>query len=176
MQSFGWAMFVAAVVILLYGVAPTCRESAEVPADLQDASPAVERPDLLTCEIELEDAGGCHVAVLRVHNHSDIHIPVPRWTLIEGGEMTWESFRVERDGQRAWYTSKTIGRLPPTEQDMIVLAPGSTYETRADISACYDLSQPGEYRIHYYALVDLPGSDNGAFFILTSNDLALRVE
>ncbi len=81
-----------------------------------------------------------------VTNTSNRTARVPKWQLpAASGES--ELFRVTRDGQPVQYVGKMVKRGLPAAIDFTILRPGQTMRTLVDLSADYDISQPGQYSV-----------------------------
>jgi len=79
-----------------------------------------------------------------VTNTSNKTARVPKWQL-PGASGQSELFQITRDGQPVDYVGKMVKRGVPTASHFAILRPGQTLRTIVDLSADYDLSQPGQY-------------------------------
>ncbi len=81
-----------------------------------------------------------------ITNTSNKTARVPKWQLpAASGES--ELFRVTRDGQPVEYVGRMVKRGVPVAKDFAILRPGQTLRTIVDLSADYDISQPGQYSV-----------------------------
>lgn len=64
-------------------------------------------------------------------------------------ELDEALFVVERDGQLVEYVGPHVKRGAPTDEEMLVIAPGQTVRYDVEISQAYDLTRDGTYTIAY---------------------------
>jgi peptidyl-Lys metalloendopeptidase len=60
-------------------------------------------------------------------------------------------FAVERDGERVPYTGRLVKRAAPRAADYVRILAGDSVSVTFDLSAVYDMRQPGSYTVRYEA-------------------------
>lgn len=60
-------------------------------------------------------------------------------------------FEVTRDGVEVQYLGKHFKRGAPKASDYLLLKPGKSYSQKVELSAMYDMSVTGDYKITYHA-------------------------
>jgi peptidyl-Lys metalloendopeptidase len=60
-------------------------------------------------------------------------------------------FSVERDGERVAYTGRLVKRAAPRAADYVRIPAGDSVSVTFDLSAVYDMRQPGNYSVRYGA-------------------------
>src|SRR5262249_46603056 len=67
------------------------------------------------------------------------------------GEVENDLFTVTRDGEGVAYLGYVAKRGAPSAEDFVRLGPGESRSARVELSALYDMSQPGTYAVQYRA-------------------------
>jgi len=65
------------------------------------------------------------------------------------GPVEGALFEITRDGQPVRYLGREVKRAPPTEADMLLLAPGERRSARIELSSAYDMAATGAYAVRY---------------------------
>lgn len=115
-----------------------------------------------------------------ITNPNDTSIRVLKWfTPLEGVEQPL--FTVTRDGEPVTYLGIMVKRPAPTEQDYITLKAGESLTSYVNLSAYYDLSVSGNYKVRYdvTSIQLYAAEDNGQLNKtghLASNTLGMFIE
>ena len=81
-----------------------------------------------------------------VTNTSNRVARVPKWQLPDA-TLEARLFRVSVDGKPVAYEGPLVKRGLPTADDFAILRPGESRRTVVDLSAYYDMRQPGQYTV-----------------------------
>jgi peptidyl-Lys metalloendopeptidase len=73
---------------------------------------------------------------------------VYKWNL-PSQELRDPLFEVSRDGKAVSYVGPLVKRRSPTADDVIAIAPGKSVSTSVKLAQVYDMTQSGNYTIHY---------------------------
>lgn len=65
------------------------------------------------------------------------------------GPLEGALFEITRDGQPVRYLGREVKRAPPTDADMLLLAPGESRSARVELSSAYDMAATGAYAVRY---------------------------
>lgn len=94
---------------------------------------------------------------------------LPRNTALEG-EINENFLVVYYDGQRLPYIGRHAKRLPPTEDEFITIAPGSSVAATVDVGFAYPMYEKGGYQVSYDA-----GELAGGALTKSSNAVTLQL-
>jgi peptidyl-Lys metalloendopeptidase len=98
---------------------------------------------------ELTMAEGVNVRFSLANQGAD-DLLVLKWkTPLAGFES--DIFVVERDGERVAYTGRLAKRAAPRATDYVRIPAGESVSATFDLSAVYDMRQPGNYTVRYEA-------------------------
>jgi len=98
---------------------------------------------------ELTMADGVNVRFSLANQGAD-DLLVLKWkTPLAGFES--DIFVVERDGERVAYTGRLTKRAAPRATDYVRIPGGGSVSATFDLSAVYDMRQPGNYTVRYEA-------------------------
>jgi peptidyl-Lys metalloendopeptidase len=86
--------------------------------------------------------------IFTLRNTTAAPVQILRWqTPLYGIEGN--IFDVTQNGRSAPYIGPLYKRTPPTAADYVELKPGQTISVYADLTAAYDLTRGGEYKVRY---------------------------
>lgn len=106
-------------------------------------------PSLAMEKAELSMADGVNVRFTLANQGAD-DLLVLKWkTPLAGFEN--DIFVVERDGERVAYTGRLAKRTAPRATDYVRIPGGGSVSATFDLSAVYDMRQPGSYTVRYEA-------------------------
>jgi peptidyl-Lys metalloendopeptidase len=74
---------------------------------------------------------------------------VLKWHTPFGAEVDEALFDVTRDGEPVQYLGKHVKRAAPGPDDFFLLKPGQSYHAKIELSALYDMSVTGDYKVSY---------------------------
>jgi peptidyl-Lys metalloendopeptidase len=72
-----------------------------------------------------------------------------KWNTPFAGQITQPLFDVTRDGQPVTYLGAIYKRVAPKAADYYLLKPGESYSANVELSALYDMSVTGDYKVRY---------------------------
>jgi peptidyl-Lys metalloendopeptidase len=72
-----------------------------------------------------------------------------KWNTPFAGQITQPLFEVTRDGQPVSYRGPIYKRVAPKAADYYLLKPGESYSVKVELSALYDMSVTGDYKVRY---------------------------
>jgi peptidyl-Lys metalloendopeptidase len=122
---------------------------AAVPAMAGSLGSAALAPRLTLEKAELTMAEGVNMRFELANQGAD-DLLVLKWkTPLAGFES--DVFVVERDGQRVAYTGRLVKRAAPRAGDYVRVPAGDSVSVVFDLSAVYDMRQPGNYTVRYEA-------------------------
>lgn len=84
-----------------------------------------------------------------VINRGDADIQMLVWNTPFEKILSADVFSVKHDGETMPYNGRKIKRGTPQSDNYITVHAGERLETSLDISAFYDMDQPGEYSVAY---------------------------
>jgi peptidyl-Lys metalloendopeptidase len=96
---------------------------------------------------------------------------VLKWHTPFGEEIDEALFDVTRDGEAVPYLGKHVKRAAPQAGDYFLLKPGQSYHAKVELSALYDMSVTGDYKVSYRS-----GSINQEAGELTSDAASLWID
>ena len=106
-------------------------------------------PHLSMEKAELTTADGVNVR-FTLANQGANNLFILKWkTPLAGIEA--DLFAVERDGERVPYTGRLAKRPAPKASDYLRIPAGESLSVTFDLSAVYDMRQPGNYTVRYAA-------------------------
>ena len=130
-----WSVVLACLMTV--GTAPAMAGGAELVAHLSMEKAALTMADGVNVRFTLTNQGSDDLFVLK-------------WkTPLAGFEGNL--FVVERDGERVAYTGRMVKRAAPQAGDYIRIPAGESVSVTFDLSAVYDMRQPGNYTVRYEA-------------------------
>jgi len=106
-------------------------------------------PHLSMEKTELTTADGVNVRFTLTNQGAD-DLLVLKWKTPLSG-ITGDLFAVERDGERVAYTGRLAKRPAPRASDYVRIPAGESLSVTFDLSAVYDMRQPGNYTVRYAA-------------------------
>lgn len=106
-------------------------------------------PHLSMEKTELTMADGVNVRFTLTNQGSD-DLLVLKWKTPFAG-IEGDLFAVERDGERVAYTGRLVKRAAPRASDYARIPAGESLSVTFDLSAVYDMRQPGNYTVRYAA-------------------------
>jgi peptidyl-Lys metalloendopeptidase len=122
---------------------------AAAPAMAGSLGSAALAPHLTMEKMELTMAEGVNVRFELANQGAD-DLLVLRWkTPLAGFEN--DILVVERDGERVAYTGRLAKRAAPRAADYVRIPGGGSVSATFDLSAVYDMRQPGNYTVRYEA-------------------------
>jgi hypothetical protein len=92
-----------------------------------------------------------------VSNRGDADIQMLVWNTPFEKILSADVFSVKHDGETMPYNGRKIKRGTPQPENYLTVHAGERLETILDISAYYDMDQPGEYSVAYNP-VNIDGS------------------
>jgi peptidyl-Lys metalloendopeptidase len=109
---------------------------------------------------------------LTIHNTGKSALQMLRW---QGPSERLEEplFAVTRDGLPVQYIGAHYKRPPPTQEDLLTIAPGKSLSQEMSLSGFYDFSNTGSYTLRYQVASLSVGAQTGT---LRSNELTLWIE
>jgi hypothetical protein len=81
-------------------------------------------------------------------NLSNTAMRISKWNLLLDSDIM-SQIEVTLNGQPQPYLCSMASRLPPTEQDLVLLKQGQPFELSVNLSKCYHFQSSGEYSIVY---------------------------
>lgn len=106
-------------------------------------------PHLSMEKTELSTADGVNVRFTLANQGSDA-LFVLKWKTPLAG-IEGDLFAVERDGERVAYTGRLVKRAAPRASAYVRIPAGESLSVTFDLSAVYDMRQPGNYTVRYTA-------------------------
>jgi peptidyl-Lys metalloendopeptidase len=106
-------------------------------------------PHLTTEKTALTMADAVNVRFTLANQGSD-DLFVLKWKTPLAG-IEGDLFAVERDGERVPYTGRLVKRAAPRASDYARIPAGESLSVSFDLSAVYDMRQPGNYTVRYAA-------------------------
>jgi peptidyl-Lys metalloendopeptidase len=106
-------------------------------------------PHLAMEKTELTTADGVNVR-FTLANQGSSDLLVLKWKTPLAG-IDGDLFAVERDGERVLYTGRLVKRAAPRASDYARIPAGESLSATFDLSAVYDMRQPGNYTVRYAA-------------------------
>jgi peptidyl-Lys metalloendopeptidase len=106
-------------------------------------------PHLSMEKAELTTADGVNVR-FTLANQGSSDLFVLKWKTPLAG-IEGDLFTVERDGERVAYTGRLVKRAAPKASAYIRIPAGESLSVTFDLSAVYDMRQPGNYTARYTA-------------------------
>jgi peptidyl-Lys metalloendopeptidase len=132
----------------IFGAALACLVAA-APAMAGSLGSAALATHLAMEKAELTMADGVNMRFVLANQGAD-DLLVLKWkTPLAGFES--DIFVVERDGERVAYTGRLAKRAAPRATDYVRIPGGASVSTTFDLSAVYDMRQPGNYTVRYEA-------------------------
>jgi len=133
-----------------WGVALVCLMAvAATPAMAGSLGSAALAAHLALEKTDLTMAEGVNVRFTLANQGAD-DLLVLKWkTPLAGFEN--DLFAVERDGERVAYTGRLAKRAAPRANDYLRLPGGESVSVTFDLSAVYDMRQPGNYTVRFAA-------------------------
>jgi peptidyl-Lys metalloendopeptidase len=132
----------------IFGVALACLVAA-APAMAGSLGSAALATYLTPAKTELTMADSVNVRFVLANQGAD-DLLVLKWkTPLAGFES--DIFVVERDGERVAYTGRLAKRAAPRSTDYVRIPGGGSVSATFDLSAVYDMRQPGNYTVRYEA-------------------------
>ena len=131
-----WGFALACLV--LAGGRPASASDAPLFAEVTAAKTALTTEDGVNVRFTLTNQGASDLFVLQ-------------WkTPLAGFEG--DLFAVERDGEPVPYTGRLVKRAAPRPSDYVRIEAGGSVSAAFDLSAVYDMRQPGTYTVRYRAV------------------------
>lgn len=106
-------------------------------------------PHLTMDKTALTMADGVNVRFTLTNQGSDA-LHILKWKTPLAG-IEGDFFAVERDGERVPYTGRLAKRPAPRAADYLRIPAGESLSVTFDLSAVYDMRQPGNYTVRYAA-------------------------
>lgn len=97
----------------------------------------------------LESSDDVHVNVTLTNTGTTAQHVLKYYTPFSGSDEAL--FEVTRDGVKVPFLGRHYKRTAPTAADYVVLKPGKSYSQKVELSALYDMSVTGDYKIRYVA-------------------------
>ncbi len=158
-QTRRWVAAAACMLAAVFGGAAGAAAPSGVDVRLSLATPVLQG------DVDV------HVTVT-VTNTTRHPVQVLKWQLPDD-EVEAALFRITRDdGQPVRYEGPIVKRARPQAQDRVRLDPGASLSYTVELTAAYDLSRSGRYRIEYAS----PGGHGAQAVLLKSEPAYLWLE
>ena len=133
---------------ILWAIALVCLLAAgSSPAMAGAFGKAALVPQLEMEKTELTTADGVNVRFTLANQGAEALL-VLKWKTPLAG-IDGDLFAVERDGERVPYTGRLVKRAAPRVSDYARIPAGESVSVTFDLSAVYDMRQPGNYTVRY---------------------------
>lgn len=132
--------------LLLSAVIGTSLLATAIAASTSSATVAKSNPLRVGMVASASATGYLGAVEVTITNTSNKTARVPKWQLPAASSQS-ELFQITRDGQQVQYIGKMVKRGVPTAKDFAIVRPGQTIRTVVDLSADYDISEPGQYSV-----------------------------